>query len=173
VGQGFRCRLVVPVYDVRAARLPVTMRARSRTQSAGQYARNVVDAVIPAQAGIHLGYLPRRQVDILQAGAHLTPGMTRRYHVYILASEVNGTLYIGVTNNLARRVWEHKQGSVEGFTKRYAVHRLVYCESFAQAHDAIQREKQLKKWNRAWKIRLIESVNSGWKDLSLTLVDIP
>jgi putative endonuclease len=99
--------------------------------------------------------------------------MSHSYHVYILASKPNGTLYIGVTSNVARRMWQHKQGLVEGFTKKYGVHRLVYCEPFARARDAIQREKQLKKWNRAWKIRLIESVNPGWKDLSLTLMDMP
>jgi len=74
-------------------------------------------------------------------------------------------LYTGVTNNIARRVWQHKQGLVEGFTKKYGVNRLVHCESFARPQDAIQREKCLKKWNRAWKIRLIESENPEWKDL--------
>jgi putative endonuclease len=92
--------------------------------------------------------------------------MSRQFYVYILASKPNGTLYVGATNNIARRAWEHKHGLVEGFTKRYSVHRLVYCESFGRAHDAIQREKRLKKWNRQWKIRLIESVNPEWKDLS-------
>jgi putative endonuclease len=99
--------------------------------------------------------------------------MSSSYHVYILAGKTNRTLYIGVTNNLARRIREHKQELVEGFTKRDAVHRLVYCESFAHAHDAIQREKELKNWNRAWRIRLIESVNPGWEDLSPTLIDMP
>lgn len=96
--------------------------------------------------------------------------MRREYYVYILASKPNGTLYIGVTNNLARRLWEHKQGLVEGFTKKYGVHRLVYSESFARSSDAIQTEKRLKKWNRAWKIRLIESVNPDWRDLGETLM---
>jgi len=99
--------------------------------------------------------------------------MSRQYHVYILASERNGTLYIGVTNNIARRVWEHKQGLVEGFTKKYKVDRLVYCESFARPGDAILREKRLKKWNRSWKIKLVESVNPNWEDLSLTLTAMP
>ena len=91
--------------------------------------------------------------------------MSRRYWVYILASKPNGTLYIGMTNHLVRRTWQHREGLVEGFTKKYSVHRLVYCESFERPMDAIRREKRLKKWNRAWKIRLIESVNPGWKDL--------
>jgi putative endonuclease len=99
--------------------------------------------------------------------------MPKRYYVYILASQPNGTLYIGVTNNIARRVWQHQQGLVEGFTKRYNVHRLVYCESFEHPQDAILREKRLKKWNRAWKIELIESVNPGWKNLSDTLIGMP
>ncbi len=99
--------------------------------------------------------------------------MNRQYYVYILASKPNGTLYIGVTNNLARRVWEHKQGLVEGFTKRYGVHRLVYTETFERPSDAIARERRLKKSNRAWKIRLIESVNPGWNDLSATLMSMP
>jgi len=99
--------------------------------------------------------------------------MSREYYVYILASKPNGTLYIGMTNNLARRVWEHQQGLLEGFTKKYNVHRLVYCESFPRPRDAIQREKCLKKWNRAWKIRLIESVNPGWEDLSHTVMHMP
>lgn len=99
--------------------------------------------------------------------------MRREYHVYILASKRNGTLYIGMTNNLARRVWEHRQNLVPGFTSEYGVQRLVYCEAFARPYDAIQREKRLKKWNRAWKIELIESVNPGWKDLSDTLMSMP
>lgn len=99
--------------------------------------------------------------------------MNRHYYVYILASKPNGTLYIGVTNNLVRRVWEHREGLVEGFTKQYEVHRLVYCESFARPFDAIQREKRLKKWNRAWKIRLIESANPNWKDLYETVMHMP
>ncbi len=99
--------------------------------------------------------------------------MSRRYYVYILASKRNGTLYIGMTNNIARRIWEHKQGLVEGFTKRYNVNRLVYCESFARPREAIEREKRLKKWNRAWKIHLIESANPDWKDLWETAMRTP
>ena len=99
--------------------------------------------------------------------------MNRQYYVYILASKPNGTLYIGMTNNLARRVWEHRQGLVGGFTKRYKVHRLVYCECFARPREAIQREKRLKKWNRAWKIQLIESSNPDWEDLYETVRYMP
>lgn len=96
----------------------------------------------------------------------------RQYYVYILASKRNGTLYIGMTNNLSRRVWEHKHALVEGFTKKYGVHRLVYSECFPRPRDAIQAEKRLKKCNPAWKIQLIESVNPGWNDLSETLMDM-
>jgi putative endonuclease len=86
--------------------------------------------------------------------------------VYILASKPYGTLYIGVTSNLAARVEAHRDGSVDGFTKQYGVHTLVYFEVHADMYEAIQREKRLKKWNRAWKIRLIEEINPEWKDLS-------
>jgi len=86
--------------------------------------------------------------------------------VYILASKPYGTLYIGVTSNLAHRIEAHQNGSVEGFTKKYGVSTLVYFEAHADMYEAIQREKRLKKWNRAWKIRLIEEMNPEWKDLS-------
>ena len=85
--------------------------------------------------------------------------------VYILASKRNGTLYIGVTSNLRKRIWEHREDIVEGFTKKYAVHRLVYYELFTDMYSAITREKRLKKWNRLWKIRLIEENNPRWDDL--------
>ena len=85
----------------------------------------------------------------------------RRFHIYILASS-SGTLYIGVTNNLVKRVWQHKQGEIAGFTKTYAVDRLVCFESFVDIRTAINREKQLKGWMRAKKISLIERENPGW-----------
>ncbi|MEJ5259196.1 MAG: GIY-YIG nuclease family protein [Anaerohalosphaeraceae bacterium] len=87
------------------------------------------------------------------------------YYVYILASRRNGTLYIGVTNNLKNRVFQHKTEKVEGFTQKYGVKRLVYFETFRNIQDAIVREKRLKKWNRDWKIRLIEEKNPAWDDL--------
>lgn len=85
--------------------------------------------------------------------------------VYILASKRNGTLYIGVTSDLSKRVWEHKNDAVEGFTKRYDVHRLVYYELHEDTVSAIAREKQIKKWNRVWKLELIEQDNPDWLDL--------
>ena len=91
--------------------------------------------------------------------------MARRYHVYILASARNGTLYIGVTGNLAARIWQHRNGIVEGFTKRYRVNRLVHVEEFFDVNEAIAREKAMKKWRRAWKLELIERDNSQWLDL--------
>jgi putative endonuclease len=87
------------------------------------------------------------------------------YFVYILASRRNGTLYIGVTGGLSRRAYEHKEGILEGFTKRYGVKLLVYYESYDDIRNAIQREKNLKKWPRAWKIALIERNNPDWRDL--------
>jgi putative endonuclease len=88
----------------------------------------------------------------------------------MLASKKNGTLYIGVTSDLMKRVWEHKNDLVEGFTKEYGVHRLVYFEMLEDMESAIQREKQLKKWNRDWKIELIEKDNPEWTDLYDLLV---
>ena len=85
--------------------------------------------------------------------------------VYILASKRNGTLYIGVTGNLVKRIWEHKQNFVEGFTSKYGVHTLVYFEMHNDMAEAIRREKQLKKWKRSWKIELIEKSNPVWRDL--------
>ncbi|MGH9893744.1 MAG: GIY-YIG nuclease family protein [bacterium] len=85
--------------------------------------------------------------------------------VYILASRRNGTLYTGVTSDLVKRVWEHRSNLIEGFTKRYGVHSLVYFELHGDMYQAIQREKQIKKWNRAWKIELIEKTNLQWRDL--------
>ncbi|RKY09336.1 MAG: GIY-YIG nuclease family protein [Planctomycetota bacterium] len=89
----------------------------------------------------------------------------KQYFVYILASKRNGTLYIGVTNNLNKRVWQHKSGLVDGFTKKYSVGMLVYYERFGNIDSAIVREKRLKKWNRKWKLELIEKFNPEWKDL--------
>jgi putative endonuclease len=89
----------------------------------------------------------------------------KQYYVYILASKRNGTLYIGVTNDLVRRVWQHKNDITECFTKEYTVHDLVYYEDTTDVTSAIAREKQLKKWNREWKIELIERMNPEWKDL--------
>jgi putative endonuclease len=92
-----------------------------------------------------------------------------QYFVYILASKKNGTLYIGVTNNLLKRVYEHKNNLVEGFTQKYKVHNLVYYEIFKNIHDAITREKNMKKWKRKWKMELIEKFNPNWDDLYCTL----
>ena len=92
--------------------------------------------------------------------------MSRTYYVYILASKRNGTLYIGVTNNLIKRVYEHKNNLIKGFTSKYNVHLLVYFEQTNDINAALQKEKQLKKWNRKWKLELIEKRNPQWKDLS-------
>ncbi len=92
------------------------------------------------------------------------------YFVYMLASKRNGTLYVGVTNDLARRVGEHKDKVVPGFTRRYGVEILVWYEEYDDINYAIAREKQIKGWNRAWKLRLIEKHNSGWNDLARWVV---
>jgi putative endonuclease len=91
------------------------------------------------------------------------------YYIYILASQRNGTLYTGVTNDIARRGFEHREGISGGFAKRYGVKLLVYYEMHDDIQSAIEREKRIKKWNRAWKINLIESANPSWKDLYETL----
>ena len=91
--------------------------------------------------------------------------MDKQFCVYILASKRNGTLYIGVTSQLATRVWQHKSKLAEGFTAKYGVDKLVYYETHGCAESAIVREKQLKKWRRAWKIELIERLNPEWRDL--------
>ncbi|MCD6543796.1 MAG: GIY-YIG nuclease family protein [Flavobacteriaceae bacterium] len=91
---------------------------------------------------------------------------THQYFVYILASKKNGVLYIGVTNDLERRLFEHKTKMVKGFTSRYNVDKLVYFEEYSDINKAIKREKQLKKWNRQWKLDLIEKGNPEWKDLA-------
>ena len=94
----------------------------------------------------------------------------KKSYVYILASERNGTLYIGITNDLIRRVYEHKNNLIEGFTSKYNVQRLVYYEQFDNIEYAIQREKRLKKWYRKWKLELIEKSNPNWNDLYTDLV---
>ena len=92
--------------------------------------------------------------------------MSKMYFVYILASCRNGTLYIGVTNDLARRTFEHRQGNVSGFTKKHGVKLLVYYEVFEDINAAIARETRLKKYKREWKINLIEERNPNWRDLA-------
>jgi len=91
--------------------------------------------------------------------------MNKKYYVYILSSKKNGTLYTGINNSLKRRVYEHKKGLIEGFSKKYKVRRLVYFEEHLSVHQAIIREKRIKKWQRKWKIRLIEHMNPEWNDL--------
>ena len=96
--------------------------------------------------------------------------MPKTYYVYILASKRNGTLYIGVTNDLARRMWEHKEGVAEGFTKKYGIKLLVHYEVFEDINAAIAREKRLKKYKRQWKMNLIQQHNVEWRDLTEDLM---
>ena len=97
--------------------------------------------------------------------------MPKSYYVYILASKRNGTLYVGITDNLIKRVWEHKNDLADGFTKKYQVHRLVYFEETSDVLSAIAREKKLKRWKRQWKLELIEAKNPNWKDLYNDLIN--
>ena len=96
--------------------------------------------------------------------------MEKNYYVYILTSNRNGTLYVGITSDLTKRVWEHKNKLVEGFTNKYNVDKLVYYEVFEDPENAIKREKRLKKYNRKWKLDLIEQNNPDWKDLYREIV---
>jgi len=91
--------------------------------------------------------------------------MYKQYYLYILANKKNGTLYVGVTANLIKRVFEHKSNVVEGFTKKYNIHSLVYYEIYNDINEAIKREKNIKKWKRFWKIKLVNTKNPEWKDL--------
>ena len=96
--------------------------------------------------------------------------MEKTFYVYILTSRRNGTLYIGVTSDLIKRIWEHKKKLTEGFTEKYEVDKLVYYEQFRDAECAVRREKRLKKYNRKWKLDLIEKSNPDWKDLYEELI---
>ncbi len=109
--------------------------------------------VIPAKAGIHIVIIKMYKTF-------------HQYYLYILTNKKNGTLYIGVTNNLERRMFEHKNKLVEGFTKQYGLDKLLYFETYQYINDAIKREKNMKKWKREWKINLIEKDNIEWDDLS-------
>jgi putative endonuclease len=88
-----------------------------------------------------------------------------RFYVYILASRRNGTLYIGMTDDLLRRIWQHREGNVPGFTANYAVKMLVWYKQYETRESALTRERRMKKWNRAWKLQLIERMNPAWRDL--------
>jgi len=94
----------------------------------------------------------------------------KQYFVYILDSKRNGTLYTGMTSNLVKRIWEHKSKAVDGFTKEHDVNMLVYFEVYEDPENAIKREKRIKKWNRDWKLNLIEATNPDWKDLYETIL---
>ena len=95
-----------------------------------------------------------------------------QYYVYLLTNKKDGTLYIGMTNDLERRIFEHKQKLIDGFTKKYGLNQLIYFERFQYVNDAIKREKQLKNWNRQWKIDLIEIENPDWNDLAKDWFDV-
>jgi putative endonuclease len=96
--------------------------------------------------------------------------MSEIFHIYILASRYRRTMYVGVTNNLSRRIEAHKAGHVPGFTKRYKIDQLVYCEPYVSILDARARERVIKRWRREWKFRLIEADNPDWRDLSPNMI---
>ena len=96
--------------------------------------------------------------------------MDKDYYVYVLASQRNGTLYVGVTSNLLKRIWEHKNKVIQGFTQKYSVDKLVYFEQYRDPENAIKREKRLKNYNRQWKLELVEKENPEWRDLYTELV---
>lgn len=104
-----------------------------------------------------------------QAGIY-NKGTMKQYYVYLMASKKNGTLYIGVTNNLLKRIYEHKNGLIAGFTRKYRIYKPVYYEVHNDIYQAITREKRMKKWKRQWKINLIEKFNPDWRDLYHDLI---
>lgn len=110
-------------------------------------------------------YLHRSGLDQAAIATMISERPLRDPAVYILATKPYGTLYIGVTSDMVKRVWEHRNNVVDGFTQRYGAHRLVHFEQFRSMVEAIEREKELKKWRRAWKIALIEEANPEWRDL--------
>jgi putative endonuclease len=105
-----------------------------------------------------------------RAGGNPKKMTDKQYYVYIICNKPNGTLYTGITSDLIKRIWQHKKGLVEGFSKKYGVKTLVYFEVLKDVEEAILREKRIKKWNRKWKINLIEKANPDWNDLYQNLV---
>ena len=118
----------------------------------------------------HSGESRNPQVPPLQPASIRKPTPVKHPAVYQLASRYRGTLYVGVTSDLVQRVWQHKQGLADGFTKQYGVHVLVWFEMHATMPDAIAHEKRIKEWKRAWKVELIEGANPRWRDLYETLL---
>jgi putative endonuclease len=113
--------------------------------------------------------LPGLDAELARAGGSLTLAGMKGGWVYFMSNRRNGVLYVGVTSSLSHRAWQHREGLIEGFTKRYGLKRLVYYERFEDIRDAIQREKTIKHWPRAWKVRLIHAMNPDWDDLYETL----
>jgi putative endonuclease len=114
---------------------------------------------------VHQRHLQLPTVIPAKAGIQKDDEVGKQYFVYILTSKRNGTLYTGITSNLVKRVWQHKHGMIDGFTAKYKVKKLVYYKAHNDPESAITREKQIKKWNRTWKLRLIEEKNPHWNDL--------
>lgn len=131
-------------------------------------------SVIPAHAGIHAAHFSKNILVYTAEQCSFLRFMCNRnekqYYDYIMASKPKGTIYIGVTNSLAKRVYEHKHNLFKGFTNKYSVHQLVYYEVCSDIREAIRREKRMKKWRRRWKMNLIEKTNPEWKDLYRNII---
>ncbi|MGB9107423.1 MAG: GIY-YIG nuclease family protein [Telluria sp.] len=139
---------VIPALPCRHPRVTLPSFPRRRESKFGTYPRRIIDN-------------HQRPMDPACDDVE----MDKSSYVYILASEPYGVLYIGVTSNLIKRVWEHREGVVDGFSKQHGVKLLVWFEVHAEILEAIRREKQIKKWNRDWKVNLIQGVNPDWRDL--------
>jgi len=155
-----RLKAAIPsAADAPKAVIPILLAIPLPPTSFSRFPRHsLASHVIPAQAGIHKHFAitaPLAEAAVMQKSGY----------VYILASKPNGTLYIGVTSNLVKRIYEHKHDIYAGFSKTYGTKLLVYYEAHDEITAAITREKQMKKWNRAWKIRQIEEANPAWRDL--------
>ncbi len=125
----------------------------------------VTDSVLTLNLQAYINVISRKACPREGGERESSKKAIKKFHVYILCNKRNGTLYVGVTSNLLKRVFEHKNNLVDGFTKKYNVHRLVWYETHETSESAIGREKQIKKWNRAWKLSLIEENNPQWTDL--------
>ena len=162
---GFCCQAptVIPLRAILSYRylIAVSTRGYSKMDSVGK----------PWNDKVWYVWIPWSSHGTTKCGIHrLGLLMNKEYYVYILASNQNGTLYVGVTSNLIKRVWQHKNDLADGFTKKYQIHNLVYYEQTNLVEEAIKREKRLKDWKRNWKIELIEKSNPQWIDLYESLI---
>ncbi len=151
---------VKPRYDSEAVKRRYDSEAVKRRYDSEAVKRRYDSEAVKRRCDTVIPWRRPRDLDIIKRIL-----LEKTFHVYILASRRNGTLYVGVTSDLIKRVWQHKSGEIDGFTKKYSVKNLVYYEEYSDAKNAIQREKRLKEWRRIWKISLIEKFNPNWDDL--------